>query len=123
MVKSACLKPLDTDIKSVLDKMITISEDIAKKLGAPWLRVDFFVGGEQGLRVNELAYGSGLWYPPNLNDDVVTIMYEGMVNRKYLVNPWQAALKDIGCSLEEEGYVNTVQCGKISRAGLARAFV
>merc|ERR1712146_859390 len=110
-VKSPCLKPLDADIKSVLGQMIDISERIASKMGASWLRVDFFVGGEQGLRVNELAYGSGLPYP-KLNDDVRDIMYRSMTSSKYKVVPALSVLKNLGCELESSEDPSSIQCGK-----------
>jgi len=40
--------------------MAAASESIAKAIGAPFLRSDFFVGSEEwGVRLNEVAYGSG----------------------------------------------------------------
>jgi len=41
--------------------MAAAAESIAKALGAPFLRSDFFVGSEKwGVRLNEVAYGSGV---------------------------------------------------------------
>jgi hypothetical protein len=40
--------------------MAVAAESIAKAVGAPFLRSDFFVGSEKwGVRLNEVAYGSG----------------------------------------------------------------
>jgi len=44
-------------------KAAFIAEGLAQATGAPFLRADFFVGSPQwGLRLNEVAYGSGLEY-------------------------------------------------------------
>jgi len=41
--------------------MAAAAESIAKALGAPFLRSDFFVGSDKwGVRLNEVAYGSGV---------------------------------------------------------------
>jgi hypothetical protein len=41
--------------------MAAAAESIAKAVGAPFLRSDFFVGSEKwGVRLNEVAYGSGV---------------------------------------------------------------
>jgi len=43
--------------------MAATTEHLATAFGAPFLRVDFFVGSsEAGVRLNEVAYGSGIEY-------------------------------------------------------------
>merc|ERR1719424_1360027 len=43
--------------------MADLAEVIATAVGAPFLRSDFFVGSSQwGVRLNEVAYGSGIEY-------------------------------------------------------------
>jgi hypothetical protein len=43
--------------------MVELAEVIATAVGAPFLRSDFFVGSPQwGVRLNEVAYGSGIEY-------------------------------------------------------------
>jgi len=71
--------------------MAATTEHIATMVGAPFLRADFFVGSpEWGVRLNEVAYGSGIEYrrhPPGadrnapLIDDapaMAQILQEGM---------------------------------------------
>merc|ERR1712048_1406564 len=55
-------KALDL-LKQSMPVMAAIAETISKAIGAPFLRSDFFVGSEQwGIRLNEVAYGSGVDY-------------------------------------------------------------
>merc|ERR1712157_652012 len=68
--------------------MASAAEGIATAVGAPFLRSDFFVGSEKyGVRLNEVAYGSGLSVrqrPPgstSLVDDgpmISAILQDGM---------------------------------------------
>jgi hypothetical protein len=46
--------------KQEMPRMAAAAEAIAAEVGAPFLRSDFFVGSEKwGVRLNEVAYGSG----------------------------------------------------------------
>lgn len=46
-----------------MPKMVATTEHMANAVGAPFLRADFFVGNvEFGVRLNEVAYGSGVEY-------------------------------------------------------------
>jgi len=46
--------------KQEMPRMAAAAEAIATEVGAPFLRSDFFVGSEKwGVRLNEVAYGSG----------------------------------------------------------------
>merc|ERR1712157_172705 len=68
--------------------MASAAEGIATAVGAPFLRSDFFVGSDKyGVRLNEVAYGSGLDVKqksvgsPRLVDDgpmLAAILQEGM---------------------------------------------
>eukprot|EP00929_Paragymnodinium_shiwhaense_P029816 TRINITY_DN17015_c0_g1_i1.p1 TRINITY_DN17015_c0_g1~~TRINITY_DN17015_c0_g1_i1.p1 ORF type:complete len:624 (+),score=134.51 TRINITY_DN17015_c0_g1_i1:71-1942(+) len=74
--------------KKAMPAMAAAAEGIATAVGAPFLRCDFFVGSEKwGVRLNEVAYGSGTDYKqradgyPALVDDgpsVAHILREGM---------------------------------------------
>lgn len=49
--------------KQAMPAMAAAAEGVATAVGAPFLRVDFFVGSRRwGLRLNEVAYGSGTDY-------------------------------------------------------------
>merc|ERR1712217_279055 len=55
-----------------------IAEAVATAVGAPFLRVDFFVGSPKwGLRLNEVAYGCGMDYRNRLDDDRKQIVDDG----------------------------------------------
>jgi len=46
-----------------MPKMAATTEHLSHAVGAPFLRADFFVGNEEfGVRLNEVAYGSGVEY-------------------------------------------------------------
>eukprot|EP00928_Gymnodinium_smaydae_P006360 TRINITY_DN12246_c0_g1_i1.p1 TRINITY_DN12246_c0_g1~~TRINITY_DN12246_c0_g1_i1.p1 ORF type:complete len:584 (+),score=83.08 TRINITY_DN12246_c0_g1_i1:137-1753(+) len=73
--------------KQAMPTMALAAEAIATAVGAPFLRSDFFIGSERwGVRLNEVAYGSGLDYKrrpagvPGLLDDspvMARILQEG----------------------------------------------
>merc|ERR1719291_1467146 len=49
--------------------MAAAAEAVARAVGAPFLRSDFFVGSERwGVRLNEVAYGSGVDYLNRADD-------------------------------------------------------
>merc|ERR1711959_802007 len=73
-----------------MPQMARAAECVATAVGAPFLRVDFFVGDPRwGVRLNEVAYGSGTMHKrpsnsggPFLVDDstaMAQILREGMV--------------------------------------------
>lgn len=71
-----------------MSSMVAMTEHLAKALGAPFFRADFFVGNpEFGVRLNEVAYGSGIDYKRTdagsgalVNDStaIAQILQEGM---------------------------------------------
>jgi len=69
-----------------MPRMAATTEHIAVSCGAPFLRADFFVGSSEfGVRLNEVAYGSGIEYRRRgekglVNDSIVVaqILQEGM---------------------------------------------
>eukprot|EP00439_Symbiodinium_sp_Y106_P026737 s6240_g3.t1 len=53
--------------REAMPAMSAAAENIATAVGAPFLRSDFFVGSEEwGVRLNEVAYGSGVDYKRRL---------------------------------------------------------
>jgi hypothetical protein len=52
--------------------MAATTEALAQAIGAPWMRVDFFVGSSRwGVRLNEVAYGCGCDYRNRMPDGCV----------------------------------------------------
>jgi len=85
--------------------MAATAEIIASAVGAPFLRVDFFVGSpEWGVRLNEVAYGCGVDYrscprdSKNIVDDapnIARVLQEGMARCRQ-VRPPQHFLSFLG---------------------------
>jgi hypothetical protein len=62
------LEVLERDMPS----MAATTEALAQAIGAPWMRVDFFVGSSRwGVRLNEVAYGCGCDYRNRMPDGCV----------------------------------------------------
>lgn len=65
-----------------MPRMAQIAESVATAFGAPFLRSDFFVGSERwGVRLNEVAYGSGVDFRRRGKDDsaeLAHILQEGL---------------------------------------------
>jgi len=58
--------------------MAAYAEHIARGVGAPFLRSDFFVGDpEWGVRLNEVAYGSGIEYRTSQEGSKTKMCYDG----------------------------------------------
>jgi len=56
-------------LKRDMPKMAATTEKLASAVGAPFLRVDFFVGSSRwGVRLNEVAYGCGCEYRNRTSD-------------------------------------------------------
>jgi len=109
---TACFPEFDNRARGELPFMIRYSEMLAQYFGAPWLRVDFFIGSDTyGLRVNELAYGSGLPYPL-LDDDLAKIMVEGFRDGKFVNKSRDLFLDEMGCRLANHTQLNSVECEK-----------
>ena len=89
--------------------MIEMSERIAVKFGTPWLRVDFFVGGKDGLKMNELAFGSGIAYPM-VESDMRTSMTLGFAANKYKLKPPSYFMRPMGCEVKKPPNVLSVEC-------------
>merc|ERR1712023_232560 len=105
---TACFPEFDNRARGELPFMIRYSEMLAQYFGAPWLRVDFFIGSDTyGLRVNELAYGSGLPYPL-LDDDLAKIMVEGFRDGKFINKTRDIFLDEMGCRLANHTQLNSV---------------
>jgi len=89
----------DAALKVLIQSMpeiVEASECVARAFGAPFLRVDFFVGSpEWGVRLNEVAYGSGiefrrLDFNGTIVDDslaIAQILQEGMGLCKKTTSP------------------------------------
>jgi len=50
-------------VELLLPECIVHAEAIAEIVRAPWLRVDFFIMGTQGVRINRLSYTSNMVLP------------------------------------------------------------
>eukprot|EP00401_Gymnodinium_catenatum_P076409 CAMPEP_0117491466 /NCGR_PEP_ID=MMETSP0784-20121206/18082_1 /TAXON_ID=39447 /ORGANISM="" /LENGTH=597 /DNA_ID=CAMNT_0005286259 /DNA_START=16 /DNA_END=1807 /DNA_ORIENTATION=+ len=100
--------------RSHISSIAAAAEALAVAVGAPFLRVDFFVGDPTwGLRLNEVAYGCGVDYRNRVPDDwegkivddapaIAHILQEGMAQCKRL-SPARHFLSRLGvrgCSYE-----------------------
>jgi len=70
--------------RKAMPAMSAAAEAIATAVGAPFLRSDFFVGSEEwGVRLNEVAYGSGTEYR-QLPEGMVSLVDDGPIIAKIL---------------------------------------
>jgi len=79
--------------REAMPAMSAAAENIATAVGAPFLRSDFFVGSEEwGVRLNEVAYGSGVDYKRRL---------PGGTSKQTRGGTWVAGLVDDGPAIAE----------------------
>eukprot|EP00435_Cladocopium_sp_Y103_P028047 s3419_g7.t1 len=80
--------------KEAMPVMCTAAEAIATAVGAPFLRSDFFVGDSRwGVRLNEVAYGSGVDYRRRKEKNSTSKQTKG--------GSWQGGLVDDGPAIAE----------------------
>jgi len=78
--------------KEAMPAMSQAAEAIATAVGAPFLRSDFFVGSAKwGVRLNEVAYGSGVDYKRRVAGG----------NSSYLNGAWNGGLVDDGPAIAD----------------------
>jgi len=79
--------------KEAMPAMSAAAESIATAVGAPFMRSDFFVGSQEwGVRLNEVAYGSGVDYKRRL---------VGGASKQTGVGTWMGGLVDDGPAIAE----------------------
>jgi len=101
-------------VKKWLPVMRYHSERYAAALGINYMRVDWFVGGEQGPKINELAYNSYADYSP-VNDCVANSVVDSDLARSKEPQSQTAEsldpfLEATGCYLRKSSDPTSIQC-------------
>lgn len=111
-----------------MPRMAATAEAFATAIGAPFLRVDFFVGSSRwGVRLNEVAYGCGCEYRNRTSDGqlindapaMARILQEGYAQRPEVQSP-SVFLKKVGVhgSSYEDMSVRPVCTGLFDRSSM-----